>query len=308
MSNKLLLLTQSNEKYIELLTKQNLPELEIVDDTPEHIARTNIWLADPPLAAPLLGIGKNLKWLQATYAGVDKIVSVKQRSDYLLTNVRDIFGPMMSEYVFSYLISHLRHHNSYFNSQKEQVWQSCADQQLRNKTMLILGTGSIGQHLAQTAKLFGMKVIGVSRSGDKKANFDECTHIYQLDEQLPYADVVVSVLPSSPQTDDIFNSARFSKMKENVIFFNVGRGNAVDLYDLNVALIERPNMLAVLDVFKTEPLPKQDEIWQRDNVVITPHIAAPSTPEQVVDIFAENYRRWLKGVDLQYQVDFKLGY
>ena len=308
MSNKLLLLTYDNEQYLELLRAHDLPELEIVDDTPEHIARTNLWLADPPLAAPIVGHAKNLKWLQSTYAGVDKLLSASKRCDYQLTNIRDSFGPTMSEYVFSYLIARYRNHNAYQQQQEQQTWQYLNDPKLWNKRILILGTGSIGQHLAKTARLFSMKTIGVSRLGEPKAGFDECYDMSDLNNELPKADVVVSVLPKSPQTNDVFDQHRLNLLKKDVVFFNVGRGNAVDLAALNTLLIERPNMHAVLDVFKTEPLPKTEDIWQRSNVVITPHVAAPGDIRQIVEVFAENYHRWLKGADLLYQVDFYLGY
>ena len=308
MSNKLLLLTYDNEQYLELLRAHDLPELEIVDDTPEHIARTNIWLADPPLAAPIVGHAKNLKWLQSTYAGVDKLLLASKRSDYQLTNIRDSFGPTMSEYVFSYLIAHYRNHNAYQQQQDQQTWQYLNDPKLWNKCILILGTGSIGQHLAKTARLFSMKTIGVSRLGEAKAGFDECYEMSDLNNELPKADVVVSVLPKSPQTNDVFDQHRLNLLKKDVVFFNVGRGNAVNLAALNTLLIERPNMHAVLDVFKTEPLPKTEDIWRRSNVVITPHVAAPGDIRQIVEVFAKNYHRWLKGADLLYQVDFELGY
>ncbi len=308
MSNKLLLLTSDNERYLQLLEEQNLPELDIAGDTPDHIARTNIWLADPPLAAPLLGLGKNLKWLQSTYAGVDKLLSTQQRTDYLLTNVREMFGPMMSEYVFGYLIAHFRNHHAYRDLQKQKIWQAQPDQQLRNKRILIIGTGSIGQHLAKTAKMFAMQTIGISRSGENKPAFDDCYNVTALAQELPLADIIVSVLPSSPQTHRILDKSQLSRLKSDAIFFNVGRGNAVDLVALNEQLKAQPRMRAVLDVFDVEPLIKTDDIWQRENVIITPHVAAPSSPEQVINIFAENYRRWLKGIDIKYQIDFKLGY
>jgi phosphoglycerate dehydrogenase-like enzyme len=106
MANKLLLLTRENKIYRELLTQCNLPDLVILNNESDSIIEADIWFAEPALAAPLISQAKNLRWLQSTFAGVDKLVIPTLRRDYLLTNVRGIFGPLMSEYLFGYLLGY----------------------------------------------------------------------------------------------------------------------------------------------------------------------------------------------------------
>ena len=110
MVNKLLLLTRENEVYRDLLIKRNLTDLVILGDSPNSITEANIWFAEPSLATPLLNHARQLRWLQSTFAGVDKLMSPKLRQDYQLTNVRGIFGPLMTEYLFGYLLAHNRQH------------------------------------------------------------------------------------------------------------------------------------------------------------------------------------------------------
>lgn len=97
-------------------------------------------------------------------------------------------------------------------------------------------------------------------------------------------------------------------MKPEVILFNLGRGDVLDLDALYQQFNANPLQQAVLDVFNQEPLPQEHPIWNLDNVVITPHIAAPSFPEQVVEIFANNYHKLIKGESLSHEVNFERGY
>ncbi|MCT7655061.1 D-2-hydroxyacid dehydrogenase [Oceanimonas sp. NS1] len=180
----------------------------------------------------------------------------------------------MSEYVFAHLLSLNRHLRHYREQQRHHNWQPIAYQSLAGKTMLILGTGSIGQHVAGTARHFGMEVLGISRTGREAPNFDRIYQPPALNKVLPRADVVVSVLPSTPETRQLFDADRLNHIKPGVIFFNVGRGDAVDETALLHTLRTGRIGAAVLDVFATEPLPETSPLWDMPNVVITPTIRA----------------------------------
>nr|WP_220493815.1 D-2-hydroxyacid dehydrogenase [Shewanella sp. SG41-4] len=319
-------MTRENDRYRQLLTKLCLPNLDIVDDlivndlivdklvvdsgqfTGGNINHADIWLAEPHLAASLLPHATALKWLQSTFAGVDVLMHPSLPHDYLLTNIRGVFGPLMSEYVFGYLLSHYRQHNMYTQQQQQQRWLAGSYGTLQGLQLLILGTGSIAEHLAKTAHHFGMTVSGLNRKGAPVSGFDNIDTIDKLADYLPLADVIVSVLPNTPQTKHILNALNLPLLKPDAMLFNIGRGNAIELDALQAELTLQPQRQAILDVFEQEPLPADHPLWHYHNVTITPHIAAPSFPEQVIKIFSHNYQLWQQSKPLQYVVDVKQGY
>lgn len=309
----LLLLSQDNAHYERLLKAANLPHLHILRadnpaDAEKLIGEAHILMAEPARAKPLLPKANKLSWFQSTYAGVDVLLDPDSRRDYQLTNVRGIFGPLMSEYVFGHLLSLMRQIPLYREQQKQRLWQSHPYQGLKGRTMLILGTGSIGQHIAQTGKHFGMKVLGISRSGRERAGFDQVYQLPALNKMLAQADVIVSVLPATRDTRHLFNAARFEHCKPGAILFNVGRGSAVHSGDLLTALRTGKLAMAVLDVFEQEPLPADSPLWGQPNLIVTPHNSAYSFPEDVAQIFVRNYIRFIDGQPLDGKIDFDKGY
>lgn len=311
MGHKLLLLTKANQQYRDLIEAQELPDLEILDDNPAGIIDADIWLAEPKLAAPLLPHAKNLQWLQSSFAGIDALMSPRGRKDYQLTNIKGIFGPLMSEFVFGYLLAHIRSHGFYRQQQLQKQWQvqpPIRHSSLQGMRLLILGTGSIAQHLAKTSKHFGMHVTGINRSGNTVEGFDAIEAMANLAQMLMQADVVVNLLPCTPATQNLLNAETLGKLKDDAVLFNVGRGDALELNALNIQLIAKPAQQAVLDVFAQEPLPNSHPIWERGNAIITPHISAPSHPAQIVEIFSQNYGRYISGEPLQNRIDFSKGY
>lgn len=280
----LLLLSQDNAHYERLLKAANLPHLRILradnpGDAEKLIGEAHILMAEPARAKPLLPKANKLSWFQSTYAGVDVLLDPDSRRDYQLTNVRGIFGPLMSEYVFGHLLSLMRQIPLYRE-----------------------------QHIAQTGKHFGMKVLGISRSGRERAGFDQVYQLPALNKMLVQADVIVSVLPATRDTRHLFNAARFEHCKPGAILFNVGRGSAVHSGDLLTALRTGKLAMAVLDVFEQEPLPTDSPLWGQPNLIVTPHNSAYSFPEDVAQIFVRNYIRFIDGQPLDGKIDFDKGY
>lgn len=307
MGHKLLLLTKANEQYRQLIAAQQLPGLEILDDNPTNISRADILLAEPKLAAPLLPHATQLQWLQSNFAGIDALMGPRARKDYQLTNIKGIFGPLMSEYLFGYLLAKVRGHDFYRQQQQQKSWQvqgAMRHTSLQGMRLLILGTGSIAQHVATTAKHFGMHVTGINRSGREVAEFDVILPLSQLAQALTQSDVVTNLLPSTTETRQLLNHTMLAMLKPDAILMNVGRGDVLDLDALNLQLMAQTSQQAILDVFSQEPLPASHPIWERSNAIITPHISATSNPEQVVNIFCDNYRRYQAGKPLEYNIDF----
>lgn len=309
----LLLLSRDNVSYQQLLQQAGLDDLLLrTAETPEAIAaqaaEAEILLGEPALIAQALPHARKLRWAQSTYAGIDALMTPELRQDYMLTNVRGIFGPLMSEYVFGHLLSMSRHLPLYRQQQQQHLWAPHPYQPLAGRRLLILGTGSIGQYLATTGHHFGMQVTGVNRSGREVNGFDDTYQLSALPRLLPEADVVVSVLPSTRETHHLLNASLLGLCRADSLFFNVGRGDLIATDELYQALKQGHPGAAVLDVFEEEPLPRHHPLWTLPNVLITPHNAAWSLPAQVVRIFARNYLRYQQGEPLEYLVDFSAGY
>ncbi|KKA44910.1 D-2-hydroxyacid dehydrogenase [Salinivibrio sp. KP-1] len=300
--DKIYVVSEHAETYHQLIETAQLPDLAITSSAEE----ASIWLADPPLAAPLLPKAKALRWLQSTFAGTDALIKAPFRQ-YQLTNVRGIFGALMAEYVFGFVLNESRHIGQYAKQQAQCHWQPQPYQSLRGQTLAILGTGAIGQHIATVAHAFGMTVLGVNQDGRPVDSFDHTLTLPALQQRLGEVDVLVSTLPATPATYQCLNAV-FWQHGQHLLFINVGRGATVDELALLDALDNKKLRLAVLDVMQQEPLPKQHPFWTHPNVSVTPHIAAVSFPEQVFALFADNYRRWHAGQPLIHTVDFDKGY
>ncbi|MBU9712591.1 D-2-hydroxyacid dehydrogenase [Evansella tamaricis] len=252
----------------------------------------------------------NIRWVHSLGAGVDKILKGDNwKEDVLLTRTICSFGQKISEYCLSYILRDLQQHNSYNTAQNKKEWTSFAPVPLKEKTVLVYGTGVIGQEVARTLSFFGVRVYGISLSGKQK-DFFEYVHP-SLDEgkeldKVKFPDYVINTMPNTKQTVGMFNKARFSKL-EDAVFINVGRGESVDHGALLEAL-GKGIRLAVLDVFPEEPLPKDNPLWNHPNVIITPHISAITTPEEGIDCFLKTLHNIETGKALQNQVDLIKGF
>ncbi|MBP2700136.1 D-2-hydroxyacid dehydrogenase [Photobacterium lucens] len=301
---KVSVISKQQQRYTELLAQAQLPDLCLTEDP----SQASVILADPPLIANQLHQFTQLKWLQSTFAGIDALIQPDLRQDYLLTNIKGCFGHLIGEYVISQCLNYYRHFPQYQQQQQQALWQPIPYQSLSAKTMVIIGTGSIGCTLATIASAFNCRIIGVNRSGESSANaFDAIYPITQLSDALNNTDIIVSTLPATAQTCDLFSSTIWSGCHQ-ALFFNVGRGNTVIESDLIKALDTNHLAHAYLDVFKQEPLPEDHLFWHHPKISITPHIAAESFPEQVVEIFKTNYLRFHQQQKLDYLIDFKDGY
>lgn len=299
------LLTEENARYQQALEQRHLPGLQFTQDK----SQAEILLAAPPLAARCLEQFPKLKWLQSIYAGVDALMAPSLPKTYQLTNVKGIFGQQIAEYVLGYTLSFYRHFPLYQQQQTDCHWQAHSYGTLRDKVMVILGTGSIGNELAHVAKAFGLRLIGINRTGlaPSQSHFEQVYAQKNLNEVMQQADIVVNTLPSTPHTDGMLNTQTLSHA-QHILLFNVGRGNVLLEQDLIPAIQAGHVQHAFLDVFCQEPLRSNHPFWSEAAITITPHIAAVSFPDQVVDIFADNYQRWQNNQPLHSVIDFTKGY
>jgi len=214
----------------------------------------------------------------------------------------------MAEYVMGYLLAHELALERRIASQRLKRWDDAFSGQLQGKVMGIMGTGSIGAYVAKIAGQFGMDCLGLNTRGESVESFRRVYPATALPEFLAECDYVVSILPAVPGTDALLDRAAFAAMKDSALLLNVGRGNVVVERDLCDALRDGEIAGAVLDVFREEPLPESSPLWDAPGLKITGHVAAVSRPQDIAEVFIENYRRLLAGERLNYLVDFKRGY
>lgn len=196
-----------------------------------------------------------------------------------------------------------------FVSQQKKIWDTTTPGRLKNKSIGILGVGSIGMSIAETAKFFQMKTKGYSRHPISCEFIDESyDHSDSLLDFVRDLDYLVSTLPDTPATTHLLDKSIFKTMKPQALLINVGRGNVLDEAALVKAVNEGYISGAVLDVFKEEPLPKTHPFWDTPGIIITTHTAAMSFPVDIAPIFIENYWRFQSGKPLKYVVDLNLGY
>jgi phosphoglycerate dehydrogenase-like enzyme len=157
---------------LEKLASAASPEeaLELGDDF-------DVVFGEPSLVRDIIARLPNLRWVQATYAGVEPLLDPTLRRDYLLTNARGIFGALMSEYVFGYLLLHERRMFERYRAQQEQRWDRSITGTLRGKTLGLLGVGSVGAALANTARHFGMRVRGYTQSSESYPDVNTYYHL-----------------------------------------------------------------------------------------------------------------------------------
>lgn len=310
--NQLLILSPEAAAYQPLLAPYAL-NLQIhlassAESLPDNMSEINLVIGDPPLLAPLLERLPKLTWVQSTFAGVNALCQPELRSDYLLTNLKGVFGPLMSEYVFAYILALERGLLRAHQQQIQQVWQPFPYRSLAGVKIGIAGLGNIGQHLASTAKHFSMYVKGLKTSSAVVPKVDELYTLPELATFLRDLDYLVITLPATARTYHLFNAAALAQLKPETVLINVGRGSVVDQVALTQSLKAKQLRAAVLDVFAEEPLAATDPLWSLDNVYLTPHQAAVSFPIDVVKIFVHNYQRFQQGQTLDYLIDFQKGY
>ncbi len=309
---------------VEQRTVHNDQELEEVLDNEVEVLFTFFASFDPALAP-------RLRWIQLNSAGVDHILDAPiMESDVIITTASGIHAPPIAEYVLAFMLSHIRKFPQMLRYQMRREWPKkrwkvLLGGELRGKTVGIVGYGSIGREVGRLAKAFGMRVVATKRSagerrdtgywiagaGDPEASLlDRLYSPEGLQEMLAECDFVVIAVPLTSETMRAIGEEELRAMKPSSFLVNIARGEIIDEPILIRALKEGWISGAGLDVFAQEPLPKDSELWDMENVIISPHIAAatPCYDERATDLFAENLRRYLAGEELLNVVDRKRGY
>ncbi len=287
---------------VEEATSVNLDDVEIIVSWRDDLGNK---ILDSPTS--------RLKWLQVYSAGVDDLPLAKlKEKNILLSNASGVHRIPISETVIGMLLSHYRGLRSAINNQAQQRWNNrIATTELNGQSMLIVGTGAIGRQLGKVATILGVKVYGINRSGYPLNDFDATYPQSEINHVLPKMDIVVNILPLTPDTYHFYDANRFKHMKDGAVFINVGRGPSVDTEALINACHSGTIGFAGIDVFEDEPLAEDNPLWQMENVLITPHISGKTTEynRRFFAILSDNLQEYLKtGRLLRNQVKFDQGY
>ena len=237
-----------------------------------------------------------LKWVQSGAAGFDNPVFaelVKKGARLTTSNAQSV---SMAEYVLASVLDHFQRGPQRRRAQIEHRWDRIAFREVTASRWLIVGFGAIGREIAKRARAFGAHITGVRRSAGTDEHADEMISPDAILSYLPTADVVVLSLPLSKQTEGMVDAKFLAVMKADGVLVNVGRGGLVDEDALLKALDAGRPEFAILDVFRTEPLPADSPFWSHARVALSAHASANGSGlvARGDDLFLENLGRFVK--------------
>lgn len=274
------------------------------------LARTRMLVAmNPP--AGMLGQMPNLTFIQSLTAGVDHwLARPDLKAIHQLAAARGTHRVQMPENILAGLFHLTKPYTAAVLDQRESRWTRKTGVPLAGQTLGILGLGAIGQELARKAAALDMRVIGTKRSAEAMPHVAKVLPFEGTEEILAEADFVVLLLPVTPLTRDLMNAARLAVMKATAFLLNFGRGQLIVDDDLVAAVKAKTIAGAVLDVFRTEPLPTSHPFWTTPGITVLPHIGGlhPRRDSFVAELLAQNVLRHLVDQPLKEAVDRERGY
>ncbi|MEU7002029.1 2-hydroxyacid dehydrogenase [Nonomuraea sp. NPDC046570] len=279
----------------------DLPDVECVTydgrgPEPEGAERVEVWI--PPLipvpdTGGLLGRMSGLRLLQTVTAGVEPY-RPHLPEGVMLCNARGVHDAGTAEWAVGAMIAVLREFPGFTDAQRRGEWTYRHTGVLADSTVLIVGYGSIGGALERRLDGFEVEVVKVARTArDGVHGMDE------LPALLPAADVVVLLVPATPQTSGLVDAAFLSRMKDGAVLVNAARGPVVDT-DALLAELKTGRLRAALDVTDPEPLPEGHPLWSAPGVLITPHVAGstPASGRRTLRLVRSQLLRYLAGEPL----------
>lgn len=260
----------------------------------------------------LAAIAPKLKWIHIIGAGVEHLLPL----DWLpkgvtLTNNKGVHAAKAGEFgLMSVLMLH-SHLPAIVTNQRNAVYDSLFASPIAGKTLVVVGTGSLGGSTAKRVHDLGVHVIGVNRHGRAVDGCDEVIPVSDLDSVLPRADYVFLATPDTPETRGLFDRRRLDLLKPAAGIVNIGRESIMD-YDALCDKLEEGSLAgAILDVFDPEPIAPESRLWHTKNLIITPHVSADDGDAYVpmtLDLFFRNMALFIDGKPVMNPIDPALGY
>ncbi|XP_063902932.1 glyoxylate/hydroxypyruvate reductase A-like [Zophobas morio] len=292
------------------------PEVDI------HFKKSEILICDFDLLGPYLYDLPSVKWVQGTWAGIDKLTPLIQKEKQLPYQITrftgEHFGRIMSEYVVANIVNHERNFFQVRSNQDKQEWNRHGKitgyRVISDLTTGILGLGNIGSRIGKTLYALGATVLAFGRR-PALPDGNEYSHVskYYTKETLPLflkeCDYIINVLPKTDETDGILdNDVLENSAEKKSVLINIGRSNVISEESIIRALDNNWISAAIIDVYDVEPLPQNNPLWQMKQVFLTPHVAGMSRAKDIADQFQKNLDLYNKKVPLPGLIDFNRGY
>jgi len=269
------------------------------------IAPTVAWL--PEVLERLHGV----QWIHFLSAGVEKIWSMDvDWSTYTITKSSGVHAAPMSEYALGAMLYFAKRFDRFAEQSRRTAWERAWLDELTGRTLVLLGMGSVGTAVAERARVFGMSVQGVARTARSDGTYGQIWALEELPALLGEADYVVVTLPLTAETAGLVGTSFFAALRSGAALVDMSRGGVTSEAALIAALDDGTLRGAALDVFEKEPLPEDSPLWNRPNVLLTPHVAGttPHYLERALEIFLQNAAHIRSGETPTTPVDTTHGY
>ena len=300
------------EKFPEVKEK-----IEIFIDWDEEnfnssMSNSNILVAWNFPKSNLKKIAPNLKWIHCVSAGVEHLLPLDWMFDGLvLTNSSGVHSKKAGEYGLMSVLMLQNHMPKIITNQKNEKFISLFSNPIAGKTIVVVGTGSLGSSMIKLVAPLGANIIGVNRKGGMVDGCSKVVTIDKIDSVLPDADILYLALPETPQTKNLINHKRLDLLKPSCGIVNIGRQSAMDYETLCEKLNNNELAGAILDVFTHEPIESNSKLWNTPNLVITPHVSSDDHGNYVkmtLDLFVKNLKIFISNKELVNQIDKNIGY
>ena len=303
----------STEQQQVWLTQLNsaLPQIDIV--RPELLSVQERDLCQLAIVAnpypEIVAQFKNLKWLQSLWAGVEGLAKEFQQSDFEIVRLVDpSLAQTMAEAVLAWTLYLHRDMPKYRQQQNEQLWLQHQYKSASEKQVTVLGLGELGQTSAKLLAKNNFKVVGWSRTKKQIAGITTFAGENELPKAISSADIIVCLLPFTPDTQCLINQELIAKMPKGAAIINFARGGILNTEAIVTALNTEQLSHAVLDVFEQEPLPASNRLWQHPNITILPHISASTNISTATKIVADNINHFVQTGIIPKGINKSLGY
>ncbi|MBM7544371.1 NAD(P)-dependent oxidoreductase [Periweissella beninensis] len=275
MNEHIVSFVELDKPVINFINSHNLKLTLAKDLSPLNYATVTIMLGwDKHLSEKILNApNSQLKWIQTRSAGVDYLpISTLNKRNITVTNASGVHAQPIAQSVMADLLYFTRGLNQHVKNTNNHEWQANGNHfVLSDFTILIFGTGRIGQELAQNLQVFGVKTLGVNHHGNPIKGFNEVFSLENYPQALKKANIIINILPGTTETHHFYDPKFFAKITDLFLFINVGRGASVDSDALLKAIAQHKIKYVALDVTELEPLPIDDKLWQIPEILITSH-------------------------------------